>query len=216
MSNAQKISRYIVTSPGDRTFEAVNDLLIILSALGYAASQMVDGPVGKTEQPIMRVGTRWPDYGFDLPLGGCLEHALLEKVPSEIHIGEITDSSEFSNPIPVPTHQTSGLRTVMAHIISPIFLMFFERYNDWLTANLGDAKNWPPTLNFARVVRNSIAHGKINIRDPNAQPVHWRGLSYGYKDSGRSLVGSDISLGEIIALIFDADDALDSINAPIL
>ena len=41
--------------------------------------------------------------------------------------------------------------------------MFFERYNDWLNVNKGEAKNWPPTLNFARVVRNGVAHGKINI-----------------------------------------------------
>jgi hypothetical protein len=104
----------------------------------------------------------------------------------------------------------------MAHIIAPIFLMFFERYNVWLRDHLGEPNNWPATLNFARVVRNAIAHGKIEIRNSNAPPVTWRGLTYSYADNGKQIFGTDIKLGEIIALIFDASDALDEIDAPIL
>ncbi len=94
--------------------------------------------------------------------------------------------------------------------------MFFERYNDWLNVNKGEAKNWPPTLNFARVVRNGVAHGKINIRNPEASPVTWRGLTYSYADNGKQIIGTDLKLGEMIVLMFDANDALDAINAPIL
>jgi hypothetical protein len=112
--------------------------------------------------------------------------------------------------------QTSGFEQTLNLAIAPIFLMFFERYNDWLDTNLGDAVNWPPTLNFARVVRNAFAHGAIRIRNPQAAPVTWRGLSYGYANNGQPIIGPGFGFGEIFALMFDCDDALNAINAPVL
>lgn len=94
--------------------------------------------------------------------------------------------------------------------------MFFERYNEWLTANLGDAQNWPSTLNFSRVVRNACAHGSITFRNPGTAKVVWRDLSYRPEDNGRTVMGLDIRLGEIIALMFEAADELDAIGAPTL
>lgn len=215
MSETLKLGEHIkrVASPGDRIFEPVNDLLIILSAIAHAASMMVDGSTHKIARPVMRVRTRWP---LAIPLRGPLEMALTERVPAHIEIGIITDPSELSKVLPAAKHRTNGLLGVMSHVIAPIFLMFFERYNDWLDKALGEAVNWPPTLNFARVVRNSVAHGKITIRNPAAEPVSWRDLTYSYPDNGRKIVGEDVSVGEIIALIFDASDALDAISAPIL
>ena len=136
--------------------------------------------------------------------------------PTRIEIAIITDAKTNAKELPNVVHRTSGLHGIMAQIIAPIFLMFFERYNDWLNVNKGDAKNWPPTLNFARVVRNGVAHGKINIRNPEASPVTWRGLTYSYADNGKQIIGTDLKLGEMIVLMFDANDALDAINAPIL
>lgn len=205
-----------LTVRGDRIFAPINDLLIILSALAHATSIMVGGSTHTTEDPVLRVTTRWPDYGFGLPLRGPLEHALSAKTPLAIEIAIIADKSALQEPLHNIKHQTPGLQATLAHVISPIFLMFFERYNDWLDATYGDAKNWPATLNFSRVVRNSIAHGKIKIRNPAAPSVRWRDLEYGYKDNGHQIIGSDIKLGEMVALIFDVSDALDSLNAPLL
>lgn len=202
--------------PGDRIFDATRDLLIILSAIAHASSLMVGGSTHKLARPVMRVGTIWPNYSLAIPLRGPLENALTDKTPTSIEIGIITDVEANAEELPAAKLRTGGLHGVMAHITAPIFLMFFERYNDWLDENLGDAKNWPPTLNFARVVRNAIAHGKIKIRNPAAPPVTWRGLTYSYADNGSQIVGTDLKLGEILALMFDANDALDGINAPIL
>jgi hypothetical protein len=41
----------------------------------------------------------------------------------------------------------------MAHIASPVFLAFFERYNVWAKDSYGDVTTWPSPLNFARVIR---------------------------------------------------------------
>ncbi len=173
---------------------------------------MVDGNTHKTPKPVMRVGTIWPDYSLAIPLRGPLEYALTERAPTSIEIGIITDAKENAKELPAAKLRTGGLHGVVAHITAPIFLMFFERYNDWLDDSLGKAENWPPTLNFARVVRNSIAHGKIKIRDPAAPAVTWRGLTYSYADNGRQIVGSDLKLGEILALMFDANDALEAVS----
>ena len=67
-----------------------------------------------------------------------------------------------------------------------------------------------------RVVRNAIAHGAIKINDPKSSPISWRGMSYSHADNGKQIVGVDLKLGEVLALMFDANDALDAIKAPVL
>jgi hypothetical protein len=211
-----KIDQKRQAQPGDRLFDPLNDLLIIISAIAHASSLMAGGSTHTNPKPVMRVTTRWPDYGLALPLRGPLECALTGQPVALIEIGIMTDPSALLEKMPDIKLETGGLHAVMRHVISPIFLMFFERYNVWLTDNLGDAQNWPPTLNFCRVVRNAMAHGKINIRNPNAPNVSWRDLSFGYADNGTQIIGPGMQLGEIIALMFDASDALDGINAPVL
>jgi hypothetical protein len=205
-----------ILSPGDRLFEPIYNFLIILASISNAASLMVGGDTHTHTNPVMRVSTRWPDLGLALPLGGVLQHVLNDVTPKEIHIGIITRPGLLAIPMPNIKFQTSGYETVLAHVIAPIFLSFFERYNVWLTANRGDAKKWHPTLNFARVIRNAAAHGKIEIRNPASAPAVWRDLSYGYAQNGARIIGTDLKFGEIIALMFEADEALDSDNVPIL
>jgi hypothetical protein len=105
---------------------------------------------------------------------------------------------------------------VVGHILGPIFISFFERYNVWLRETYGDGVNWHPTLNFARVVRNSAAHGGINFRNPGAPSVSWKQFTYGPSDNGRQVIGPDLSLGEMLALMFECSDELDALNAPVL
>jgi hypothetical protein len=93
LKRADHIKR--VASPGDRIFKPVNDLLIILSAIAHASSVMADGSTHKIARPVMRVRTRWPDYGLAIPLRGPLEMALTERIPVQIEIGIITDPSEL-------------------------------------------------------------------------------------------------------------------------
>jgi len=204
--------------PEDRLFEPVRDLLIILSAVAHASFLMTVGSTHKIKKPVMRVGTRWPDYSLAIPLGGPLQRALRGKNLTSIHIGILTDATANSKAIPNPRFHTSGLHPVVAQVIAPIFLMFFERYNLWLNQTNGrdSAENWHPTLNFARVICNAAAHGSIQFRDPNALPVSWRDLTYSPADNGKSVVGVQMQLGEMLALMFETDDVLTKIDAPIL
>jgi hypothetical protein len=83
--------------PGDRLFEHVNTLLIMLAALGHATSLMVGGRTHMDPRPVMRIRTRWPDLGFAAPLRGPLEHALAGTVPESIEIGIMTDQNDPLN-----------------------------------------------------------------------------------------------------------------------
>lgn len=201
--------------PGDRLFSPVNDLLIILSAITHASSLMVDGSTHKHPQPTMRLNTKQMGCAYVIPLRGPLEHALAGTTPDRIEIG-MTPSATHDNKLHGPKLHTGGLDSVMTHVISPIFITFFERYNDWMTENYSDAINWPMTLNFARIIRNAAAHGKINFRNPRAPAVSWRGLSYSPADNGRQVIGLDIRMGDVLGLMFDANEELNKFGVPVL
>ena len=200
--------------PGHRLFQPLYNYLIILSALGHASSLMIGGKTHTEAKPQMRLQTQL-GHAFILPLRGPLESALQNYPPAAIQIGVVA-LNEQSPQIVNPKLVTSGLINVSTQALAPQFLIFFERYNEWMTATHGDAVNWPSVLNFARVVRNAIAHGKINIRNQKAPAVAWQIFSYSYADNGRQIIGPDLSAGDIFSLMFDADKALDEIGAPVL
>jgi hypothetical protein len=202
--------------PGDRLFEALNHALIIISALGHGASILIGGTTHTHPKPAFRTATRWPDLAFGLPMRGPLEMALQDRQPDLIEIGVLTNPEHITDPIKNIKIRTRGFESVMAHLMSPLFIIYFERYLEWLKANLGDRNNWPAVLDFARVVRNAAAHGKIDFRDPDGPEVSWRDLTYGYKDRGRVIIGTDLSIGEMLALMFETNEALDKLSAPVL
>lgn len=153
-----------------------------------------------------------------VPVHGPIEVTMQGREPEFMMIIEKTDldldglpglkgSKAFTAP---------GFIRTLNHLMGPIFIMFFEAYNDWLDKVLGDAVNWPPTLNFARVIRNCAAHHSIKIRNPGAPAVTWRTMSYGYKDNGRNVIAEDFELGDLVALMLDVDAELDALGAPIL
>jgi hypothetical protein len=196
---------------GDRLFSSINNFLVIVSAISYAAPIMVDGGVHKEQNPLMRVNTRQFDYAFLLPLRASLLNALENKSPPYIEIGTTSNVDELLEGAKI---NTVGLRSVMTNVICPIFIMFFERYNVWLKSNHGDPVNWPAVLNFCRVVRNACAHGSIDFRNLQTAPVSWRGLSFGPSDNGRHIIGTEVSAGDILGLMFEASTELDKIKAP--
>jgi hypothetical protein len=199
--------------PGDRLFAPVNDLLIMLSAIAHAGSLMTDGSTHKEAKPTMRLRTSCLDHDFALPLRGPFEHALEGTMPDRIEIGlQKRNGSLLENPKVV----TKGLASVMTHITAPYFIIVFDRYIHSIGSQFGEVRNWPPILNFARVVRNAAAHGKVKFDNPNAQAVSWRNLTYSPLDNGRQLIGGDMQLGDVLGLSFDVSDELDALQIPIL
>ena len=176
---------------------------------------MSDGVTHLEDETMARVVPMVFDHGLILPTGRALRVAIDGGTPNAIEIA-FCPLTEAKQPMVGPVSTTTGLKNVMLAIGQPIFLMFFERYNVWLTANLGLVTNWPMTLNFARLVRNAIAHGGIKINNPNSPPVTWKTLSYSHADNGRKIIGLDLGLGDLIGLMIEANEELDILGAPAL
>jgi hypothetical protein len=187
----------------------------LFSYLVLAGSLIKGGSTHTEQKPVMRINARLLGHAYAVPLRGPLEHALNNTAPTLIEIG-ITPLADQSPPMQGIVAQTTRLAPILTHVISPIFLSFFERYNMWLTTNL-DAVNWPMTLKFARVVRNAVAHhGTIKIKDPSTPPVTWHGLSYSHTDNEKKIVGFDLEIGEFLGLMFEVKEELDGLAVPIL
>ena len=130
-------------NPADRLFTPINDLIIILSALGYSFSIIEGADVHSEPDPTMLLDTQQMNYAFVLPLGGALKQAFVDVSPEYIEIAMTRKDYEVKLPkmwfvIPL---RTTGMSTVAVHIISPIFISFFERYNEWLDDTRGEAIN---------------------------------------------------------------------------
>ncbi len=197
---------------GERLFQPLYDFIIIAAALIYACRSATDEPVPIGEGMNLELHSHKLGLSIIVPLSDAIQFALGKDLPDYIAIG----IKQKPDPTPLSKVQTPATDAVMLHLIAPLFLMFFERYIEWMTATHGNAADWPETLNFARLVRNSIAHGKIHIRDPRAAPVKWRGFSYSAADNGRKIIGPDLRVADILYLMFEADDELDRLNAPVL
>lgn len=197
---------------GERLFQPLYDFIIMAAALIYACRSVTDEPVPVEEGMNLELHSHKLGIAIIVPLSGAIQFALGKDLPDFIALGV----KPRPDPTPLSKVQTPATDAVMLHLIAPIFLMFFERYNEWMTANHGDAVNWPETLNFARLVRNSIAHGQIHIRNPRAPPVKWRGFNYSAADNGRKLIGPNLRVADILYLMIEADEELDKLNAPVL
>lgn len=201
---------------GNRLFEPLNDLTIVLAAIAHASSFLRGRSTHTEAKPVMRINARLLGHAFAIPLRGPLEVVLNDTTPTKIEIGIVPLARQDQPLEGTVVASTTGLGNALHHIVSSIFLSFFERYNVWLRTNVGEAVNWPMTLNFARIVRNAIAHGMIDIRNQNSPPVTWHGLSYSYVDRGKEIIGIDLRIGEILGLMFEVNEELDRLGVPTL
>ncbi|MBB5047928.1 hypothetical protein HNR60_002685 [Rhodopseudomonas rhenobacensis] len=100
---------------------------------------------------------------------------------------------------------------VLEHFIfslgQSILTTFVENQKPFLTATYGKVANWPSVWNFARVVRNAMAHGgKIRI-DDKAQ-VQWQRLSYSEADNGKPIINIDLWPADLFILIKEMEKAI--------
>jgi len=84
---------------------------------------------------------------------------------------------------------------------------YLERERIGIEAQFGKNPDaWPSDWNFARVVRNSVAHkNAVFFNNPAASPVSWRGLVYCPADNGRRVMNGDLWAADLICLMMDLD-----------
>jgi hypothetical protein len=104
---------------------------------------------------------------------------------------------------------------ILLNLMAPIFVQFFEDYKHWIDATFGNTDNWPEIFNFARLVRNAFSHGnRLTIWNESAKPARWHNLTYDHSHHNRP-IGLDLTIGDILILMFEMNDELDIRRAPI-
>ena len=208
---------------GERLYQPLNNFTVIFSAFVLAAN------IHRRKMGPPRIGS-WDtfncqqlDISIKLVTGGPLEYALNDVLPDDIQIEFIKGIPQiaaysiwaggyvYNNRYQV----TYGFRSAMIATVSMIFVTFYQTYVDWLAKHAKKYDNWPPRWKFARVIRNSVAHGgRISIEKESAPPVSWYGLTYAYANNGREAIGEDLSHADMIALMFEMDEELNDAGCP--
>ncbi len=108
------------------------------------------------------------------------------------------------------TFTLKGLQGLITSIAEAAFLRYFESNKPTIeAAHSSDPNGWPPVWNFARLVRNAFAHGGfLDIRNPSAAPLSWRGITYGPGDNGNQILFSDFTPVEMLMLMEEMDGEL--------
>src|SRR5262245_10229856 len=86
-------------NPADRLFTPINDLIIILSALGYSFSVIAGADKHIEPNSTMLLDTQQMNYAFVLPLGDALKQAFVDESPQYIEIAMTTKDHEVKLPI---------------------------------------------------------------------------------------------------------------------
>jgi hypothetical protein len=210
---------------GDRLYERFNNLVIVNAAMVIATTYLVRGAAKFEPGTPFLHACKQIELDVKLPVSGPLEAALANVKPDAMHI-EVSarmppepDFNEWAAGLGRPRPSTFGLAAAAANMISPIFVEFYEAYRQYIHDKYRRAESYPTLWRFARVIRNSIAHGGfITIQSAKERPVAWYGLNYSYADNGRKIVGfveSDLTGGDLILLMFEMSDLLDQEGCPV-
>ena len=146
---------------------------------------------------------------------------VLDPIGQLLEKNEVPDRFKFRldeqpKPETAPTGP-SPLEKVFLNVILHFFVEFFEKNKSWIKSKFGQHhKFWPPTWQFAKVVRDAASHdGAIKITDQAFVPVSWHNLTYGLDQNGRQIFGVDLSLADILILMIEMSETLDKAGCPV-
>jgi hypothetical protein len=196
-----------------RLHERINTLLVVTSSIGVAFSLIRDRKADLTPgglaifeciQLNMEVAV--------LPFMGSVEAAIKDTILEKIEL-DFRPRTKPPNPA-----GSSGFKIAIDQSVAAFFGEFYAAYKAWLDKNIStDPYQWPSVLNFARVIRNSCAHGGIICFDnPSAKSVKWHNLEYSPSDNGRPVLFNDMAVGDFIVLMFEMSQELDNRGCPII
>ena len=188
-----------------RAFTFIADL-ISYQVMLFGLTEM---PLGETSNSIF--ACRTANMDLHVPMWDFAASPLTGVFPQSFCIFTQEKMPEPDGP------SIHGVQSLSERLTCAIYSVFAEGLCDWVKSNHdGDAKNWPPIINFGRVVRNAIVHGgKINFTNPNADPVHWRGLTFSPADNGTVAINAGLlSGGDLILLMLEMELELNALGAP--
>jgi hypothetical protein len=195
--------------PSDRLFETFRIFLTLMSSIFDSVDRVQNRPPGG---PVHLQSTKF-DLRIIVRAGGLFDLALRLQTPQVLEF-------EFARADPralYPDTPVNQFSTAIRYLDNMTFGSFFEQHVSWIRTTYGrDTSQWPPLLNFSRVIRNAAFHrGILSFDSEVAPPVSWRGITLGRSQNGQRILGpTKIELPDMILLLFDLSAELDRLGAP--
>jgi hypothetical protein len=211
----------ITTSPQHRLHERLNKLLVLHEAIGTAVLLRIGRSTNFNRGDTATLACSQIPIAIRVPIVGPLQIAMANLKPDGIEIDVIPRPAEgqaftpFAGGISAPQPVT-GLQYILPTMTAPILVELYESVSDWLYSSIGHQDTWPSVLQFSRVIRHAASHGgSINMTGRSPKPVSWYGLTYSQSDNGRAVFGTDLGLGDLIALMLEMDEELSRLGCPV-
>jgi hypothetical protein len=205
----------VMLYPADRLFDPVFRILLFVDAIGIATQSVTLGRVTLKRGDWAGCKAKQFDVEVLLPVLRPTLSAIKGSAAAGIEIGFFSPTDRLN------WTAIDGNSRFIVDIIKPTYIAFFEAHRPWLEAKFGaDPYGWPPLMNFARVVRDALAHnyGRIHVKHPADKPVRWQHLSYSPSDEGLLVFGdatADFDIADIIILLFEMAFELDNLDCPV-
>lgn len=202
----------VITRGKHRLIDPLNHLLVLTQSVGFTASYYSNGQVSLDHGDYVAVECKQFPLDVHLPLCGPVQAAIKGQKPDQIQI-------KFE-PTPVKprdyTTRSDGFREIFPYAFSPIFILFYENAKPFLESEFGtNQAGWPSIWDFARVIRNACAHGgHLSMTGRQPRPVSWHHLTYDQSRNGRRIVGGDLTVADMLVLLFELSDDLDQRGYP--
>lgn len=192
-----------ITRLHDKYFDDVANYLITLVSLTLAAELYVTGKAARYA-PSHRIQLDAKQAGKRMLIN---PHTLLDEVFALRWPAELTFDEEA---VEIPTSailNLGALERPLYALEQSMFVNYFERERATIEETYeANTDAWPGEWNFARVVRNSVAHNNaVFFANPKAAPVSWRDLTYSPADNGRRVLNGDLWAADLIYLMIDLD-----------
>jgi len=208
---ASELAGSRLVKPGERMHATIRELAIMCDAIWLAAENAGGALRSNPEHRVFEPDSPRAEVMVQLRVGGAFEAALWNTGGTADYW--LTFPPLADHPF-APTITVRDTRPLLEMVFSSHLVMFHERHKEWIRSNISAE---PEVFRFLRAIRNAAAHdGKISITRANDRPVIWRGLSYSHADNGCAIMGTDVSVGDLLMLLFDCSDDLDQRGAPVV
>jgi hypothetical protein len=194
-----------------RFYAFLRDIVLAHAMFGRALDHL-HGHSTPPDQPVVGIACNCDPVMIAFNVSGSLEAAVSGNDPAWF-MAKVIPKVRFL--MPAGVKKITALQGYNDGLIYGLFVLHCEAALEWVRARHPDYNRWPPVANFVRVVRNALVHGgTINIDSPTAPTVSWRGVTYDRAQKGRH-IKPDLNYGDLIILLFELDEELNNLGAPL-
>jgi hypothetical protein len=116
---------------GERLFAPFDDMLIFTSAFAYATTALKDGRPLTRRDTAFNFPCRQLPFRVSVPIHGPIE-AYLRNDPAVDFTFEVSPLSRPDPPLRSPADSLEDDRMILSKMISPTFVVFYERQKEWV------------------------------------------------------------------------------------